>query len=82
VCGGGARNGTLMRMLEAEVGPRRVIASDALGIAAEHVEAMGFAWLARACIRREAGNLPVVTGSRGPRVLGAVYAGPPPGGQA
>jgi anhydro-N-acetylmuramic acid kinase len=78
VCGGGARNRTLMQMLASEVAPRRVIPSDALGIAAEHVEAMGFAWLARACVRGAAGNLPAVTGARGPRVLGAVYAGAAP----
>jgi anhydro-N-acetylmuramic acid kinase len=78
VCGGGARNLTLMQMLESEVAPCRVIPSDALGVAAEHVEAMGFAWLARACVRGEAGNLPAVTGSRGPRVLGAIYAGAAP----
>jgi anhydro-N-acetylmuramic acid kinase len=29
--------------------------------------------LARAFVERQAGNLPAVTGARGPRVLGALY---------
>jgi len=37
------------------------------------VEAMAFAWLAQRALRNEPGNLPAVTGARGPRVLGAIY---------
>jgi anhydro-N-acetylmuramic acid kinase len=37
------------------------------------VEAAAFAWLARATVRREPGNLASVTGARGARVLGALY---------
>jgi anhydro-N-acetylmuramic acid kinase len=50
-----------------------VVGSAALGVAPEHVEALAFAWLARAHLRGEAGNLPAVTGARGARVLGARY---------
>jgi anhydro-N-acetylmuramic acid kinase len=39
----------------------------------DFVEAMGFAWLARQTLLGRAGNLPAVTGARGPRVLGAVH---------
>jgi anhydro-N-acetylmuramic acid kinase len=34
---------------------------------------MAFAWLARQRLRGLPGNLPAVTGARGPRVLGAIY---------
>jgi anhydro-N-acetylmuramic acid kinase len=73
VCGGGARNPTLMKMLAEEVAARPVRASDELGVAPEHVEAIAFAWLARAFCDRRAGNLPSVTGAEGERVLGALY---------
>lgn len=73
VCGGGAYNETLMRMLGAAVAPRAVLASDALGIAADQVEALAFAWLAHQFMQRRPGNLPAVTGARGPRILGALY---------
>ena len=39
----------------------------------EQVEATAFAWLARAFVRREPGNLVGVTGARGGRILGALY---------
>jgi anhydro-N-acetylmuramic acid kinase len=34
---------------------------------------MGFAWLARQTLAGRAGNLPAVTGARGPRILGAIF---------
>jgi len=73
VCGGGAYNPTLMAPLADACAPRPVVGSAALGVAPEHVEALAFAWLARAHLRGEAGNLPAVTGARGARVLGARY---------
>jgi anhydro-N-acetylmuramic acid kinase len=75
VCGGGARNLALMRALRKALTPRRVDTTDAAGVAAEHVEAFAFAWLARETIAGRAGNLPAVTGARGRRVLGAIYPG-------
>jgi anhydro-N-acetylmuramic acid kinase len=47
--------------------------TDALGVAPEQVEAMAFAWLAQQFCLRRPGNLPVVTGAKGPRILGALY---------
>ena len=44
-----------------------------LGVAPDHVEAIALAWLARAHVHRAPGNLPAVTGARGPRVLGCLY---------
>ena len=77
VCGGGAYNTALLGNLQQELGAQGsaalVSSTDALGIAPNHVEALAFAWLAERFIARESGNLPTVTGARGPRILGALY---------
>jgi anhydro-N-acetylmuramic acid kinase len=83
VCGGGALNGHLMTRLQAALaeqgaslglpGPLTVVASNQRGLPPMQVEAAAFAWLAWACVNRQAGNVPAVTGAQGPRVLGAVY---------
>ncbi|HVE90565.1 MAG TPA: anhydro-N-acetylmuramic acid kinase [Burkholderiaceae bacterium] len=73
VCGGGARNETLLRMLEAECAPRPVFPSSALGVEPDQVEALAFAWLASAHVNSQAGNVPSVTGARGSRILGGLY---------
>jgi len=49
-------------------------ASDRHGIDPQLVEATAFAWLAQRTLEDLPGNLPSVTGARGPRVLGAVYS--------
>jgi anhydro-N-acetylmuramic acid kinase len=74
VCGGGAFNIHLMSRLQALAGPGIDVRSTAAaGVAPDQVEALAFAWLAQACVRRVPGNLPAVTGAAGPRVLGALY---------
>ena len=73
VCGGGAFNRHLMRRLEARLPSMQVMQTDERGLPASQVEACAFAWLARAFVRREPGNLSAVTGAIGPRVLGALY---------
>jgi anhydro-N-acetylmuramic acid kinase len=78
VCGGGAMNSHLMARLAAQLqrcyGQTVPVESTALhGLPPMQVEAAAFAWLAWACMQRRAGNMPSVTGARGPRVLGAVY---------
>lgn len=73
LCGGGARNAALTQALAIALAPRMVAATDALGLHAEHVEATAFAWLAQRRLENEPGNLPAVTGARGPRVLGALH---------
>lgn len=73
VCGGGAHNPVLMAKL-AEHLPQATVESVARhGLDPDHVEAIGFAWLARQTMLGLPGNLPSVTGARGPRVLGALY---------
>lgn len=72
-CGGGVHNGALMRAL-GEALPGVVVESSAAhGLDPDHVEAMGFAWLARQTVLGRPGNLPSVTGAAGPRVLGVVH---------
>ena len=73
VCGGGARNRFLLQRLAELLPGRRIATTAMLGIDPQHVEALAFAWLARQMIKHEPGNLPEVTGARGPRVLGALY---------
>jgi anhydro-N-acetylmuramic acid kinase len=54
--------------------PHVVLASTAeFGLDPDHVEAMGFAWLARQTLHGKPGNLPTVTGAAGPRILGAIH---------
>jgi len=73
VCGGGARNDDLMARLARLVAPAEVATTRMIGVDPEWVEAMAFAWLARQALLGQPGNLPDVTGARGPRVLGAIY---------
>jgi anhydro-N-acetylmuramic acid kinase len=73
VCGGGAKNAALMRDLAQELKPRRILTTAHEGVAVEQVEALAFAWLAREALSGRPGNLPAVTGAKGPRVLGAIY---------
>jgi len=74
VCGGGAFNAHLMARLAARLGAGvQVVSSAAAGVPPDQVEALAFAWLALAHVQHKPGNLPAVTGARGPRVLGALY---------
>jgi anhydro-N-acetylmuramic acid kinase len=72
-CGGGARNGALMRRLADLVAPAALESSDRHGIDPQLVEAACFAWLAKCALDGKPGNLPSVTGAREARVLGAIY---------
>lgn len=73
-CGGGVHNPVLMDALASALATIPVESSAAFGMDPDFVEAMGFAWLARETLAGRAGNLPSVSGARGPRVLGAIYA--------
>jgi anhydro-N-acetylmuramic acid kinase len=75
VCGGGARNATLIALLQESCVPRPVTASDRHGIPADQVEALAFAWLAQCHVHRVAASLPSATGAAGARILGALYPG-------
>ncbi len=77
ICGGGAYNAHLMRLLQqalvAHRHPAQVCSTDTIGISPNHVEALAFAWLAQRHCAGSPGNLPAVTGAAGLRILGARY---------
>lgn len=73
VCGGGAYNADLLRRLRALRPGLTVLSSAERGLPPLQVEAAAFAWLAARFAARQPGNLPAVTGARGPRILGALY---------
>jgi len=74
VCGGGAKNATLLARLAALLPAAKVETSAAHGLDPQYVEACAFAWLARERLAGRPANLPQVTGARGLRVLGALYS--------
>ena len=72
-CGGGVRNTLLLRRIAARLPGVEVVSSAAYGLDPDYMEAMGFAWLARETLAGRPGNLPSVSGARGPRILGAIH---------
>lgn len=74
VCGGGAHNQHLLSRIGARA-EREVVTTAALGLDPDWVEGAAFAWLARARLREEPGNVPSVTGARRAAVLGGLYYG-------
>ena len=73
VCGGGAHNQALLKRLSFLLPGTRVITTDTLGVPADWMEAMAFAWLAHCCLEGIPANRPNVTGALGLRILGAIY---------
>jgi anhydro-N-acetylmuramic acid kinase len=69
VCGGGAKNDALMQALSRRL-PMPVRTTDALGWPSQDIEAAAFGWLAWRLHQGLPGNVPAVTGARGPRLLG------------
>jgi anhydro-N-acetylmuramic acid kinase len=73
VCGGGACNDELMRLLRQALPGVAVRTSSERGLPPLQVEAAAFAWLAHQHVHRQAASEPAVTGARGARILGACY---------
>ena len=73
VCGGGAKNIALMNLMRTKAPQLEIISSDSVGVDAQLVEALAFAWLAWAHKEKRPANLPAVTGAKGLRILGACY---------
>lgn len=73
VCGGGVHNPLLLRRLAARLSGVVIQSSAQYGLDPDYMEAMGFAWLARETLAGRPGNLPSVSGARGPRILGAIH---------
>jgi anhydro-N-acetylmuramic acid kinase len=75
VCGGGARNRDLMQRIATKLTSATIHTSDDFGLAAEWVEAVAFAWLARQTLAGQPGNAPHATGASHPAILGGIYSG-------
>ena len=76
LCGGGAQNNHLMQRIISNLPGYKVASTAVLGIAPDWVEAIAFAWLARARLHGEATGIPSVTGARARAVLGSVHLPP------
>ena len=74
VCGGGAHNGHLLGLLRQFAPAIDWQETGVLGVPADWVEAIAFAWLALRLIERQPGSIATVTGARGARMLGAIYS--------
>lgn len=72
VCGGGAHNQTLMKML-AELLPYQVVSTAKFNLDPDYIEAMAFAWLAKQRLENKPSNLPQVTGASRASQLGVIY---------
>ena len=75
VCGGGVRNEFLIEELESELHECELFTTDELGVEADAVEAMAFAWLAYAHINKIQGSVASVTGASRGAVLGTFCPG-------
>lgn len=73
LCGGGAHNAALVLYLQHVLPQCNIQKTEVLGIAADWMEAIAFAWLAQQALHLRPGNLPAVTGAKHPCVLGAIY---------
>jgi anhydro-N-acetylmuramic acid kinase len=73
LCGGGAHNMALVSQLQRALPQCNIQKTEVLGIAADWMEAIAFAWLAQQALHLRPGNLPAVTGAKHPCVLGAIY---------
>ena len=73
-CGGGVHNPLLLERIRARLPGTEVESTANHGLDPDFVEAIGFAWLARETLAGRPGNLPSVSGARGPRVLGVVHS--------
>lgn len=73
LCGGGAHNSALRLQLAAALPDCTIQLTDTLGIDADWMEAMAFAWLAQQTINGCHIDLSAITGARHPCILGAIY---------
>lgn len=72
VCGGGANNPVLMRLLQERLPACAFTTPDDYGYPNATLEAVLFALLAHATVHGQAGNIPRTTGARHPVVLGKI----------
>ena len=73
LCGGGAHNLSLVNDLRNSLPDCAIQLTDVLGLEADWLEAIAFAWLAQQTLHGQCANLPEATGARHPCILGAIY---------
>ncbi len=73
ICGGGARNTHLLTLLAQQLPHCTVQNTEALGIHADWVESLLFAWLAKQTLAGKPGNCPTATGAKSPVILGGIF---------
>lgn len=73
IVGGGAKNSLLMQAIQTEAPQTRITSSDALNLAPQQVEALGFALLCQQTIERKTVDTRAITGAQHPIILGAVH---------
>lgn len=73
ICGGGAKNKSLMESLHVELKDVEVVTSDNYSVDSDFMEAMAFAWLAYKRIHKQKVELKSVTGARENTILGCIY---------
>lgn len=76
VAGGGAKNSELMRRLGMRLGGRKICQTDELGVPVMAREAMAFAALGWAFLRRLPANDPAATGAAEKALLGQLHQAP------
>jgi len=72
VCGGGAKNQSIMLALQQALPQWQVCTTDEVGISSDFMEAMAFAWLAYRTMNNLPGNDPQVTGAIRSEICGSV----------
>jgi anhydro-N-acetylmuramic acid kinase len=73
LCGGGARNQTLLNRLVTLLPGSNIQSTCALGVDSDFMEAIAFAWLTQQTLAGQPANLPLVTGAKHPCILGAIH---------
>lgn len=72
LCGGGVHNQTLHNRLGSLLDDCKIQQTESLGINADFLEAIAFAWLAQQALEGKPANLPAVTGAQHRCILGAI----------
>jgi 1,6-anhydro-N-acetylmuramate kinase len=74
LCGGGSHNSYIERAHQRITANIKTGSTSDVGIEADWLEAMAFAWLAKQRLENKPGNVPAVTGASRHCILGGVYS--------
>lgn len=73
ICGGGSHNRYFIERLESYLPGVALNKTDSIGIQADQVEAVAFAWLAHQTLNRLPSNPPMATGAKEHSILGGIF---------